>query len=221
MKDELLYIFGYSDYALLVSSYFKDTYKKIIYIVDDEYHLSFKHIKKDEVIRYSDFINIPEIKKQHVFVAVGYRSMRNRQKIFEKINALGVKVVSYISPNAIIDKTVTIGQNNIIFPGVLIEPKVKIGDNNIIWSSATICHDTIIETNIFIAANVTIAGNVKIGSGSFLGLNATVIQNILMSEETLLAACALLTQNTKKGFMYCGLPAKKAKDISDTGIEVH
>lgn len=148
-----------------------------------------------------------------MYVAVGYREMRQREAVFDRVQSAGYFLQTIISKSAFVAKTVRMGQNNFIMPGVVIEPEVSMGANNVIWSNATICHDTIIGKHNFVASNVTIGGEVTVGDRCFLGFSSTVVQHCRLGDDVLLAAQSLLLEDADSLSRHQGIPAKKVMDI--------
>lgn len=216
-----LYIYGYSDYARLCRHYFclrgEDSFKA--YLVDKLFLPQFSnasdpvHSIDDSEIRHS-------LKENFLFVAIGYSKMRQRKNCFVKGRRLGSTLRNYISPDASVDPTVTLGTNNIVMPGVVIEPFATLGDNNIVWSNVTICHDSTIGSHNFLAAASVLGGGSRIGDLCFLGFSSVVLQGIKVSDETLLGANSILTENSAACEKRIGQPAKIVDHHHDTGISI-
>lgn len=149
-----------------------------------------------------------------IYVAVGYREMRQREAMFDRMQSAEYALQNIIPRSAFVAETVRMGQNNFIMPGAVVEPEVSLGANNVIWSNATVCHDTVIGNHNFIAANVTIGGEVTIGNRCFLGFSSTVIHQRCVGDDVLLAAQSLLLEDAESLSRYQGAPAKKLGDIS-------
>lgn len=148
-----------------------------------------------------------------MYVAVGYREMRQREAVFDRVQSAGYFLQNIISKSAFVAETVRMGHNNFIMPGVVIEPEVSMGANNVIWSNATICHDNIIGDHNFVASNVTIGGEVTIGDRCFLGFGSTVVHQCRLGDDVLLAAQSLLLEDADSLNRYQGTPATKVADI--------
>lgn len=142
-------------------------------------------------------------------LCVGYKNMRFRKLMFDKLISMGYEPINFISSKAMTDGDFIQGSNNIIFPGAHIEHDVILGDNNIIWSDALICHGARIASHNFLAAGTILGGYSEMGSSCFLGFRATVSHNKKIADETLLAACSFLNLNTEERSKYAGVPALK------------
>lgn len=219
MKKKNIIIFGTGSYAKLMRYYF-DT--------DSEYEV--KGFTVDEEYLNSDtFENLPVVSFQKcekhyknesymIFSAVGYKNMRAREKIFNKIKSMGYEMPNYVSSTALIDGSCEYGKNNVFMPGSIIEPFVKIKDNNVFWSSVNICHDTKIDSHNFFATGTIIGGCCELGKLSFFGFGSTVIDNVKIADESLIGARSLILKNTERNSMYVGVPGIKKREHTDNGI---
>jgi sugar O-acyltransferase (sialic acid O-acetyltransferase NeuD family) len=154
-----------------------------------------------------------------MFVAVGYREMRQRQTLFDRALMAAYTLQNIVSTSALVADTAVTGVNNFIMPGVVIEPGARLGANNVVWSNTTICHDSVIGDHNFFASNVTVGGEVTIGHRSFFGFTSTVAHQRHVGDDVLLAAHSLLLGDGESLSWYQGLPAKKVADIaSQTGV---
>lgn len=156
-----------------------------------------------------------------MYVAVGYRSMRQREAAYARAVEEGYEMANIVSRAAFLAKDVAMGGNNFIMPGAVIEPGVAVGANNVVWSNATICHDATVGDHNFIASNVTIGGEVSIGSRNFLGFSAVVTQQRQVGDDVLIGAQSLLLGDAESLAHYQGVPAKKVRVIDPaTGISL-
>lgn len=216
-----LVIYGAGDFAAHCARIFESEgkFQVVAYTVDNKYHQS-------DMFNGSILIPFDDVSKQYppseyvMFVAIGYSSMRVREKLYRNAKEKGYSLITYISGTALVSSSVKIGCNNIIMDGVVIEHGVVIGDNNIFWSGVTVCHDTKIESHSFFAARCTIGGYSNIKSLCFLGFNAVVIQNVKLENETLVGACSLVLKNSRPYSKLIGLPAKDVGTHSKMGIEI-
>jgi len=214
-------IYGKSDFAKLMYHYLKNdtSYNVVAFCVDKEYFDENIYCNLPVII-FEDINKLYPSSSHKVLVAVGYSNMRARKIMFEKVKSKKYKCINYISSKAIIDESVSLGENNIILQNTVIEPFVQIGDNNIIWSSSNICHNVIIESHCFIAAQSVVGGFSIVKNNVFLGFNATILQNIVLEDETLVGAKALILKNTDKYIKYLGNPAKKISSHEEEGIRI-
>jgi len=189
------------------------------YTVDDDYFEDSEFLGKP-VVPLSIVEKRYPPEQYDGFVAVGYKRMRARKEMFEKMVSKGYFLINCVAKGAILLPNVEIGKNNLIFPGTVIENNVKIGDNNIIWSNATICHDSQIDNHNFIAAGVVIGGFCKIGNMNFIGFNSTIREKRIIPDEVLIGASSFVNKNPESLSVYYGVPAKKVKSLVN-GVEIN
>jgi sugar O-acyltransferase (sialic acid O-acetyltransferase NeuD family) len=155
-----------------------------------------------------------------MFVAIGYANMRTRRIMYERAFRKGYQFVNYIDRDAMLDETVVLGFNNVVFGGSVLEPFSKLGDNNIIWSSVTISHDVKVGNHCFFASQSLIGGNCVIGDNSFFGFNSTCAQNIVVEKESLIGAKSLVLANTGAFSKNVGVPSVEVSNHMDGGIMI-
>jgi sugar O-acyltransferase (sialic acid O-acetyltransferase NeuD family) len=214
-----LYIFGISNYAKLVGHYaaLLDSQSDISFVLDKEFSTGAASFDGRPIILSDNMQNSHHLK---LFLAVGYRNMRNRKSIFKRFNSQNYEMPNIVCPGAYIDSTAKLGKNNFIMPGAVIEPYVSLGDNNIVWSNATICHESTIGNHNFLAANSTVGGACTIEDLCFLGFSSTVIQERHIRTESLIGASSLITCDTQAHTKYLGVPGRKSGTHKDQGIRI-
>lgn len=216
-----LIIFGVGDFAKLMRHYFDGAgdYRVIAYCAERAY------------IKESAIDGLPVVPLERVntdfppdsfdmFVACGYTSMRARRIMFEKAREKGYALANFISPHAIVDETLQIGSNNVIFQGTSVEPFCKIGDNNILWSMVSVIHHATIHNHCFIASQTVVGGRVTVGDNCFLGFHSTIMQDVKLEEETLVGSKTLILENTKPFSKYLGIPGKCVGEHQARGVEI-
>jgi acetyltransferase-like isoleucine patch superfamily enzyme len=210
--------FGVSVFAKMLYTLSKDIkeLKVKAFMADDEY--CSEEIFCGLPVWKSSMID-SKIVKQYVFlICVGYKNMRSRQTIYEKLLKKGCQFVNFIYPTVTILPEVQIGVNNIFLSDVTIENDVQIGNNNVFWTQTLICHNSIIGNHNFFAPGTIFAGNSMIGNLCFFGVASFAINNLRISDETYLIAGGGLFYDTEKSSKYQGNPAIKVGSHETTGI---
>lgn len=207
-------IFGTTSLARLAHHYATNDLQLSVlgFVVDDDFKEA-DSLLSLPVLTWTEACQIYTPLDACYFVAVGYKSMRLRQVVYDRVKRAGYNFANITSNAQFLATDVTLGDNNIIMPGVVIEPGSIVGSNNVIWSNVTICHNCKIADHNFFAANVTIGGEVTIGNKNFFGFSTTLIQQIEIGDETLIGAQSLVTHSTESLFEYRGTPAKKIRSI--------
>ena len=216
-----LVLYGDSNYSELVKYYFESDseYTVVGFCVEKKYRT------KDTlcglpVVDFEDIEKYFPKKNNALFSAIGYKSMRVKKILYEKVVASGYDIASYISKNAIVDSSNVIGQNCMILPGCILEPFVTIESNTFLNTSVVVCHHSTIKAHSFLAAGSLVGGYTSIGENSFIGFKATVLQQIILAPETLIAASSTMMHNSEQGIMYVGTPARAIRSHEEKGIEI-
>ncbi len=216
-------IFGTTGLAQLAHHYLTETLQQRVmgFVVDAQYRTQPELLGVPVLTWEEATEQYSPSTHTRMFVAVGYRNMRQRARMFERVRAVGYGLLNIISPASHIAPGVRMGENNFIMPGAVIEPWVVMGDNNVVWSNATLCHHARIGHHNFIAANATLGGHATLGDINFIGFGATVQQHVAMGQETLLGAHSLLREATDDLQYYWGTPARVQRAIDPAkGIEL-
>lgn len=134
-----------------------------------------------------------------------------RYRLFNMAKEIGYKFPVIISPEAIVDESVKIGEGTVIMPGSIINIDSSIGKNCIINTGAIIEHDCKIGDNCHIAPGVHISGAVNIGELSFLGIGVTIIQGIKIGKNVTIGAGSVVIKDIPDNVIAVGNPAKIIK----------
>ena len=103
------------------------------------------------------------------------------------------------------------GKGNIICKNSLISCNVELGDFNMLNGYITVGHDTTIGSYNVIMPSVNISGGIKMGDCNFMGLQSAILQYLKVGNDTRIGAGAIVMRNTKDGYLYVGVPAKKVE----------
>jgi sugar O-acyltransferase (sialic acid O-acetyltransferase NeuD family) len=140
-----------------------------------------------------------------MFCAIGFSKVNaNRRAVYERCQAAGYEMPSYVHSNVIRWKETTIGKGCFIFENNVLQPFVRIGDNCVLWSGNHIGHHSRIGSNVFIASHAVVSGKCVIGDNSFLGVNATLRDGITIAPNCVIGAGAIILHDTTEGAVYKG-----------------
>ena len=134
-----------------------------------------------------------------------------RYRLFNMAKEIGYKFPVIISPEAIVDESVKIGEGTVIMPGSIINIDSSIGKNCIINTGAIIEHDCKIGNHCHIAPGVHISGEANIGELSFLGIGGTMIQGIKIGKNVSIGAGSVVIKDILDDVIAVGNPAKIIK----------
>ncbi len=216
-----LVIFGAGPLALLMDRYFsEDTdYEVVAFCADGDYCTT-PYVAGRPLVPFNEIVSWAPPQHHEMFVAVGYRRMRERRRCFERAVAAGYQCANYISPRAIIHERERIGQNNVFMDQVLMEPFARIRDNNLFWSGSFIGHECLVGSHNYLSARVIIGGQSTVGDGCFFGNGACTINAVELSEETMLLPGAFALRSTEPFTKYLGNPARAIGSHEEHGIVI-
>lgn len=132
-----------------------------------------------------------------------------RRDLKEKLEQAGFKLPALISPTAIINEEVRIGNGSVIMDGVIINSGSSIGECAIINTASVIDHDCNLGDFVHLAPSATLSGGVEIGENSIIGAGATVIQYKKICVNCIIGAGAVVTDDCNLAGTYVGVPARK------------
>ncbi|MBI2552452.1 acetyltransferase [Candidatus Uhrbacteria bacterium] len=155
-----------------------------------------------------------DIKARHgecaAVLGLGYLGKDDlRERLVEKLRGLGFTMPAIVSPTAVVNEDVQIGEGTVVMDGVVINSGTRIGRYAIINTRASIDHDCVIGDFTHIAPGVTFSGGVKVGSHSLIGVGATVVQYKTIGDHCTVGAGAAVTKDCLEPGTYVGIPARK------------
>ncbi len=196
-----LVIFGASDIAELAHYYFSraSPYKVVAFTVDRPY-LDRSVWHDCPVVAFEDVESRFPPASHAMFVALSYtqRNMLRATK-YAAAKAKGYLLANFVSPDAVVSDTATLGDNCLVLEHNTIQPYVCIGNDVTLWSGNHIGHHTVIGDHTFVSSHVVIAGRVEVGPYCFLGINSAIGNGLTLGAETTVGAGALILRNTEPG----------------------
>jgi len=154
--------------------------------------------------RYAD----DEFAAAKFFVCLGYRHLKLKQKIVERLLGLKREVPSYVHSSAYVHPTVTIGAGSFVYPGCNIDRNTKIGRATWITNCDVIAHDCTIGDACWFGASVTLSGKVTVGSRTFVGSGATITNACEIGDDAQIGLSSSVTRSVTAGQSVIGNPMK-------------
>jgi len=152
--------------------------------------------------------------------AIGYRNMRARRQVFERLVRDGHEPVSFVSLRAMVSRSAALGPGNIIMPGVVIEPLAGVGPGNLFWSQSLVCHEVVVGSHNYVSANCVLGGQSRVGDLCFMGNGSTTIDGVVLADETQILPGSVIFENTAAHTKYFGSPARAIGFHGDAGIVI-
>lgn len=135
-----------------------------------------------------------------------------RRQIVEELTALGFQWPAIVSPTAIINEEVVLGQGTVVFDGAIINAGTSAGQGCIFNTGCIVDHDCAIGDFVHIAPGAVLSGGVVVGDNCLLGTGVKVIQCVSIARDCLIGAGAVVVKDIKKAGTYVGVPACLKKD---------
>ena len=143
-----------------------------------------------------------------VAVAIGIAFPKAKRKVFEKVKGNGNDFPSFISNNAWLSNTVTVGKGVILYPGVSINYQTEVEDFVIMNMNCAIGHDCTIGKFSALAPGVNLGGFTKIGEAVDMGIGSATKQNITIGNDAVIGGQSMITKNVQSASKVAGVPAK-------------
>jgi len=158
-----------------------------------------------ELTKYAD-----DHKKLNAVLAVGQVGLgRARCSLWEKLQILTLVFPAIISPNAIVNEDVSIGEGTVAMDGAVINSCTRIGRGAIVNTNSVIEHDVILDDWVHVAAGATVCGGVKVGRYSMIGAGATIIEGRQITTDCIVGAGATVIHDLTEPGVYVGCPARR------------
>lgn len=133
------------------------------------------------------------------------------QVLYRKVANPLVAFPNIIDPDTVfLDRdSLEMGQGNIVGAFCCFSCNNSLGNFNILNGSISFGHDARIGDFNILNPETRLSGGVVVGNVNFFGLRSAVLQYINVGDNTRVGAGSIVMRNTKDGFLYMGVPAKK------------
>ena len=146
-----------------------------------------------------------QFRKNYEFalVTVGQiRSANTRQRLFEKLCALGYKLPVIVSPRAYVSPHAKLGSGTIVMHDALVNAGAHVGENCILNSKSLIEHDAVIGDHCHISTGSILNGEAQIDHESFIGTRAVVREGVRIGARSLVAGGARVMRDLPENSNY-------------------
>jgi len=207
MSNKKIILYGGLSTSFIVHENLIEQKKKINFIFDE-------YIKKPNFQTKAKFSNKKKDLKLFLkeadlfFVCIGMYDGYLRNYISNLFIKKGLKPISIISKNSIIDKSSKVGHGLLALPSSVIHKKSHIGNNCLLNVNSIIDHECIIGNGVHIMGSAYIAGRVQIGDHSSIGANSTILPDITIGKNAIIGAGSVVTKNVKDNHVVVGNPAR-------------
>jgi sugar O-acyltransferase (sialic acid O-acetyltransferase NeuD family) len=142
------------------------------------------------------------------FVSVGYRHLKLKKQIVDRLIALGRTVPHFVHPSSYVHPSVTIGDGSMIYPGCSIDRNTRIGRGTWITNADVIAHDCTIGDGCWFGATVTLSGKVTVADCTFIGSGTTVANDVEIGSGTVVGMGTSVTKNLGDNASAIGNPMR-------------
>lgn len=207
-----LYILGAGGFAREIYSYLETTdfkYKDYEFagflsdFSDDLDHMNLKYkivgSIKSEQFDHSDVL------------IMGVSNCSFKKELFKFYNDLGIEIITYIHPTAVIGHDVSIGEGTVFCPYSVATTNISIGKCVTVNALSTLGHDVTLGDFCTLSGHCDITGNVTLENSVFLGSHASVIPHIVVESNAIIGAGSVVIKKVASGTTVFGNPAKKIK----------
>jgi len=143
-----------------------------------------------------------------------------RQRLYNKLIAIGGVFTSTISKNAIIGTyDISIGDGSNILDQALIANGTRIGKGVIVYFNSVLTHDTTVGDFSEISPGAILLGRCTIGNYTQIGSHATILPDVTIGQNVIVAAGAVVTKDVPDNCMIAGVPATIKKQIEPLNFD--
>ncbi len=127
------------------------------------------------------------------------RSAEVRVRLFERLQQLGFRLPTIVSPRAYVSRHATLGEGTIVMHGAVINARANVGRNCIINSNALVEHDATVEDHCHVSTAAAINGDVRVGTGSFIGSHAVLREGVNIGAHCVIGMGQSVLANCESG----------------------
>jgi sugar O-acyltransferase (sialic acid O-acetyltransferase NeuD family) len=141
-----------------------------------------------------------------VFVAV--MDNRARQMVSHEVATLGGRLVTALSPRAVVSPSARISAGAVLMPGAVVNAAASIGKGAIVNTNAAVDHEASVGAFAHVAVGASLAGNVSVGDGALIGVGASVTPGRTIGAWSTVGAGSAVVRDVAPGATVAGVPAK-------------
>ena len=139
------------------------------------------------------------------------RSGDVRRSAVEKLKILGYSLPPVISPDAVVNVDVALGDGAVVMDRAVINCGSVVGEYSIVNTGAIVEHDCGIGAFAHIAPGATVCGGVTVGDDSLVGAGAVIIPGCEVTAGCIMGAGAVVTGDCAESGVYAGIPARRLR----------
>lgn len=144
-------------------------------------------------------------------VAIAINDNKAVSRIRKEITNPKISFPNLIDPSTFLvdERTVIMGEGNIIQNDCMISCDVTIGSFNLLNDHVVVGHDNCIGSFNGLMPAAHLSGGITIGDNNLLGAASVVLQGMVIGNGITLGANSVLMTKPKDGLTYLGVPARR------------
>jgi sugar O-acyltransferase (sialic acid O-acetyltransferase NeuD family) len=135
----------------------------------------------------------------------------HRLALAGEVAALGIALPAVVSPDAVVNREVTLGEGSVVLDGVVVNSGARIGDLAILNTGCIVEHDCTLGRDVHVAPGAVLGGGVTVGDHGHLGAGSVVIQGVRLAPGCTVGAGAAVTEDLDQAGVYVGVPARRIR----------
>ena len=193
-------IIGNTQFSSLLLQYVRDDGIDVAAFAADREYIDAGSLDSVPVVPIDELPARFDTGEDKLIMGIGYKKLGEiRKALFERCRDYGFDFINYIHPSAVVDRSVLIGEGNIIFENVTVQKRTVMGDCNILFSNCAIMHDNVVGSFVTFGAGCVSNGSVHIGNCCFIGSNATLRDRIRIRDHILIGAGTYVERDCDAG----------------------
>jgi UDP-perosamine 4-acetyltransferase len=131
-----------------------------------------------------------------------------RQRMGERLLALGFVLPAIVHPTAVIAPSALLGEGVVVMVRAIVGTETRVGTLAIVNTGAIIDHDNDIGEAAHIAPGCALAGSVSIGTRTLLGVGSAVRPGVRIGRDAVIGAGSAVVADVPDGAVLGGTPAR-------------
>lgn len=182
-----VFIYGSQNYAKLVGEIAMEAGYSILGFLDDFSGVSERTYAHSRARIIGE--QIP------VFLGIGYKDLRARAVLLEKLRQDNVNMPNLIHPRSYVHSSVVLGVGNVFMAGSFVDAFASLGNGNVLWPHAMISHDSRVGSNTFFSPKALACGFCNIGSNVFVGAGSIIVDHVTVPDDCFVKAASLVKKS--------------------------
>jgi UDP-perosamine 4-acetyltransferase len=152
---------------------------------------------------------LPVLRSEGVAAAVvTLGTNRGRQRVSERLHALGFMLPIIVHPTALLAPSASLGDGVVVMAHAVVGTETRIGMLAIVNTGAVVDHDSNIGEAAHIAPGCSVAGVVSIGARTLLGVGSSVRPGICIGRDAIIGAGSAVVADVPDEAVVGGTPAR-------------